>query len=263
MYLVSVVTPDYVAKAKQYLTTLPLIRTCRPTVILLNFTEATDPEHKVERALRSALDWVDFRHLSLPKTHSHNMIQHCFLDAIPELEVKDTVCLTDTDVTIQRDFTSEELNHFHNAPYNATDIDAYYNVGADDTLEWEAKRIGLSEEWIAKYAPPEGLASIPCYNCGVMIGRVGTFQKVQRLYEAHCEEFYAAAAHRSRCQFLINWCWWKLGLQVRLLPHQIHQHAHLRAADGTPLLPLEANARFRFGTLVTDGGSPVVFRHAF
>lgn len=262
-YLISVCTPNYVQRATPYFQSLPLVRSVEPRVVLLDFNAATDCDGRTEQALRSAMPYVEFRKMDLPASHSNYMIQHgVFLDAVPEVEDGDLVILTDMDIRIQRDFTQAELD-WMDARFKAHDrfgydVAASWNAGPSDTLAHEAVRIGLSEDWIKQYAPLTGLSSIPCMNCGVLVARAYVFRMIQHLYEERSEEFYAATAHRSRCQFLLNWCFnWGM-MKVHLLPPAIHQHGHCRV-DGDALC--SPGTELRMGVLVNNG-DPVVFRHA-
>jgi hypothetical protein len=238
---------------------LPLVTSCNPVLILLDFTPETDPDGKVERGLRQLLEWVDIRKMELPATHSNYMVQHCFLDALPDLPDDALVCLTDLDITIQRDFDADELKWMTDT-LQEDDIGIYYNGTASDSLALEAERIGLSQEWIA--ANTDGrLNEHHCLNCGVMVARAGVFRQIQKEYESKCMEFYLHAPHRSRCQFLLNLCFWTLGLNVFILPDTVHQHGHFAdRATGDILLP--AGASVRLQTVMSDG-QPVVFKHAF
>jgi len=238
-----------------------LITSAIPRVVLLDFNERTDPNTKVETVLRYTLDWVGFGKMDLPDSHSHKMIQAGqFLDALPEIEPDDLVCLTDLDIEIQRDFTEQEWQHLEEYLWK-DEIACYWNCLETDNLELEAKRIELSEEWKNRYGNNEHLRQISCMNCGVLIARASVFRKIQTVYEGLCQEFYANAPHRSRCQFLLNWCFHRMGLEVVTLSGRIHQHAHLVDVHrGDIILPAGASMRLR--TVMFDG-KPVIFKHAF
>jgi hypothetical protein len=153
------------------------------------------------------------------------MVQHGeFLDAMYGLKNSDLICLTDADVFFQRDFTSGEQG-FLQQEYNKENVvGAYYNSGRWDTLRFEAARIAIDDKWLNKYATKE--CELPCMNCGVIVGTVKHFKDLKQCYNDHCEGYYEATPHRSRCQFLINWCWAQIGCRVKVLPTYIHQHGH-------------------------------------
>jgi hypothetical protein len=259
-YLISVTTPNYIPKGARYWNSLGLIRSAKPVIVLLDFTPETDPEGRAEAGLRGAVDWAEYRHLPLPDTHSNFMVQHGrFLDALPDLPDDALICLTDTDVRIQRDLTEVEWVQLA-ADTAGGQLCAYYNCGPNDNLALEALRIDLSDDWKSRYGTDDYLKVIPCNNCGVLFGRAGAFRCLQTLYESLCEEFYANAPHRCRCQFLINYCVWKYMGGFVTLPGQIHQHGHWASEDGR-ILGVKG-VGFRTGTLCYRD-EPVVFVHNF
>lgn len=258
-YLVSCLTPSYVGRATSYFKSLPIVVSAKPIVILLDFTPETDPEGKVERSLRTALDWVEFRHMALPDTHSHFMCQDSFVSVLDDLPDDALICLTDLDIEIQRDFTDREWEWLEQLKRGQ--VAAYHNCLETDNLALEARRIGLSDEWKASYGDDEYLSRIACMNCGVLVARAGTFRDIRPVYESRYHEFASHAPHRSRCQFLLNWVWHRMGIEVVTLPGPLHQHAHLRDLEtGAVILPKGAHARL--GTIMYEG-VPVIFKHAF
>lgn len=257
-YLVAVTTPGYVPRASAFLRSVQLMRTFHPVLVQLDFTPETDPEGNQEKLLAEGLPWLDRRKMDLPKDHSNFMVQHLSHTVVTEAKETDLICLCDADVVIQRDFTEKELSSLEGF-WDLHTIGVWWNGGPQDLMAHEAERIGLNQEWRSKYLSAE-LAASPVMNCGVMMGHRDMFDQVQKCYQDHCEEFYAASAHRSRCQFLLNWCWWKLGVRVVILPPQIHQHGHC-GIDGRITLPVAAE--FRGPTLCLSDGTPVVFKHNF
>lgn len=257
-YIVGVTNPPYTVHAASYFQSLPLIRSAKPVCLLLDFTPATDEEGKIEAALRQTMPWLEFRHLPMPVTVSFGMVQDSFISALPELPDDAVVCLTDLDAKWQRDFTEAEWANIE-AGCDDNSIWAYWNCGEGDTLALEAERIGLSEEWTKNIPPtPTILSSTPCYNCGFLIASAGVFRRIQEQYARNYEYFFKQSSHRSRCQFLLNWVWWLLDLNIRLLPPQIHQHAHV-VVNGEIRLPVVAE--MRWDVLTVGDGVPVVFRH--
>lgn len=258
--LIAVTTPNYIPRAVPYLQSLPLIVSAESRLVLLDFNEQTDPSQATETMLRQHLDWVRFGKMDMPASNSHSMIQHGrFLDAFPDIRPDSKVILTDMDIVIQRDFSESELRWM--ADLDDDEIGVWWNGTAADSLALEADRIGLSREWIERWCVGIDLKDFHCFNCGVMIATARTFRALQEVYEQHCDEFYAHASHRSRCQFLLNWCWWKRGLAVELLPGTIHAHGHFQNPEtGEYLLPVGTSVRMK---TVMFEGQPVVFRHAF
>lgn len=203
-YLISVTTPNYAGKTGRFFTSLPLIRSCKPVTILLDFNDSTDGGGKVESTLRQTVDWVEFRHLPLPPSASFGMIQAGqFLDALPEADDTDLVLLTDMDIDVQRSLLPEEWEYLEHVTETGR-LAATWNGGSGDNLKLEGQRIGLSEEWVKANCDVD-IETVPCMNCGVMAGRVFMFRELRHYYERLCEGFFAAAPHRSRCQWLQNW----------------------------------------------------------
>jgi hypothetical protein len=227
-------------------------------VVLLGFNAETDAGGEIERTLRQTFGWVGWGHLPLPTSHSHSMIQHGrFLDAFSDVQPDDLICLSDMDVRIQRDVTPEEWGWVEEVTAGGR-VCAYWNGGSADTLALEGDRISLNAEWAQKHAP-EGLEGTGCWNCGVMFARAGTFRQLQGHYEALCDEFYAMAPHRSRCQFLINFCVWKRMGGFATLPEPVHSHGHFMQ-DGAYLLPAGSHVR---GDFLCWNGIPIAFLHNF
>lgn len=259
-YLVAVTTPNYVAKCRSYFSSIPLVRSAQVRIILLDFTAETDEGGRIEDGLRSSMPYLEYRHLPLHPSNSNFMSQWGnWLDSLPEVGDDDLLAISDMDIQIQRDFTHTEWEELEGR-LGDNQIGLYWNCGESDSLDAESKRINLSEQWITKYAPADGLSRLPCLNCGLMVARAGVFRRLRTVYEAHCAEFYEASSHRSRCQLLVNWCIWKMELEVAVLPAQFHQHGHMRNAEGDVMLPASARPEMRMGVLFA-GGEPVIFRH--
>jgi hypothetical protein len=148
------------------------------------------------------------------------MVQHGeFLDLIPEAEVTDLVCLSDMDMVVQRDMTLLEHRRFKNL--GMRDACMLLNRPGD-TLKDEAERINLD---LSIFCPEA--ARLSCHNCGVIIGRVGLFESLRKVYAISCGNFYQMTQHRSRCQFLMNWCLKRVMMvNVKDMPREIHTHGH-------------------------------------
>jgi hypothetical protein len=258
-YLVSVTTPSYVPKGIRYWHSVARIRSCKPVAVLMDFRPETDPDEKVGRGIREWLPYVEFRNMPLPTTHSHYMVQHGrFLEALPDLKPDDLVILTDTDVQIQRDVKGEEWDWL-DRNVSGDRLAAYWNCLKTDNLELEGQRIQLSGEWKERYGDDAYLRTVPCYNCGVLCGRVRAFRNLQFWYEQLCDEFYRHAPHRCRCQFLINYVVHRSMGGFVTLPDHWHQHGHL-ADPFTNELIMPAGFEVR-GRVYTFGGEPIIFAH--
>ena len=259
MHLIAVTTPNYVPKAMPFLHSLSVVRSAAVHVVLLDFNDKTDPAGHIEKRLRFDFPQIDFRSMEVPPTASFGMIQDCVWDAFDDLSGDELACLCDADIVVQRSFTEGELRAFDTC-LDYKSIAAYWNGGEWDNLWLEGRRILLSEDWIMKYKPTTGWTSVKCMNCGVMIGRVGMFRRVQKEYGNLYSEFAAASDHRSRCQFLLNYVWHRLNLTVKVLSPSTHLHGHFGDGQGTVYVPS--------GTAICDGvltfnGEKVMFAHNF
>lgn len=275
-YLVSVITPNYTLKAGHYLDSLHNSQTARNCCILM---DTPQPLSEVERDCWERLPLVyrynsaklEFHRWHRPDCHSHNMVQWGrFLDALPFVQPEDLLCLTDTDLVVQRDLSEAEWKQIEAACAEGN-FCASWNCGPTDNLWAEAQRLKLSRKWLAdnlsdlysalvsdgetkldvlEYA----YSQLPCFNCGVLFATAATFRRLQAAYESRCAEFYAATSHRSRCQFLMNYCLWVEGIGVAELPASVHVHGHCG------LCGLPEGTHWR-GEELWVGEEKVVFRH--
>lgn len=276
-YLVSVITPNYVLKAGHYLDSLAKVRSAKAICVLMETPEKLTKasEYLWEGMEKWLYPEVPTPLWQRPLTHSHNMVQWgVFLDALPFAQPEDLICLTDTDLVVQRDLTAAEWEQIEAACAEGN-FCASWNCGPTDTLFSEGNRIGLSTKWAQRefatleekdLLPPlepqqrqgDGwLWEVPCFNCGVLFATVSTFRRLQAAYESRCADFYKATAHRSRCQFLINYCLWVEGIGVAELPAAVHVHGHW--SDGKSVL-LPEGSHWR-GSDLWVGEEKVVFRH--
>lgn len=267
-YLVSVITPNYVLKAGHYLDSLWCVKSAKKVCVLMDTPEPKSAvASSVWRALQAEM-YVDVQTplWSRPDCHSHNMVQWGrFLDALPSAAPDDLICLTDTDLVVQRDLTEAEWSLIEAACADGN-FCASWNCGWSDSLLAEAERIRLDQKWLQReFAKIENqqkecefweqwFVRIPCFNCGVLFATAATFRRLQAAYESRCAEFYAATSHRSRCQFLMNYCLWIEGIGVAELPASVHVHGHCGSAG----LPEGTHWR---GTELWVGEEKVVFRH--
>lgn len=278
-YLVSVITPNYVLKAAPFLESMHQIDALRVVVQMTPPEPKSRLEGNLWMELRHYLneqegeyEWVaDCYDYQRPDTHSHNMVQWGrFLDALPFVQPEDLICLTDTDLVVQRDLTATEWEQIE-AACTEGNFCASWNCGCSDNLWAEAQRLKLSRKWLADnlndlYSAlvsdgetkldvlEYSYSQLPCFNCGVLFATAATFRRLQAAYESRCADFYAATSHRSRCQFLMNYCLWVEGIGVAELPASVHVHGHC----GSCGLPEGTHWR---GEDLWVGEEKVVFRH--
>jgi hypothetical protein len=170
-----------------------------------------------------------------------------WLDALPEIDDAELCIMADADIVAQRDLTDTEAERF--LAFNEQTIGLGDNAGPADTLADEAARIGLTQT--EEY--PGDWATMPVYNCGIIVAKAGLFRRLRAAYDREAERYYRLTAHRSRCQWLICYLVGRLGLRVDRLPATIHAHNHF----GMPAGCSQANG------LVYCEGEPVAFAHHF
>jgi hypothetical protein len=122
------------------------------------------------------------------------------------------------------------------------------NAGPNDRLYEEAQRIALSGT--QDYA---AVLPLRVYNCGVMVMRRATWQRLYDAYMALWPDFAPRTAHYAANQFLQCAVVHALGLLVWELPASFHTHG----CFGLPVGIVETDDA---GTLAIDG-ELVLFRH--
>lgn len=249
LHLVCVVTDNYLDRARAFLRSLLVIRTARCHCVCHGF--------KPSGRLVELYPWVEFHFMPFAPSQSHGMIQHGrFLDALPQFGGDELVVLSDADVLVQRDFRPEELARFH--AYDMSTMGLGRNSHDTDTLAEEKQRIGILGDEVNPYQGLE-LGQIPVYNCGVMVGRVALFRRLQSEYETDCFEFYGRCGHRSRCQFHICLALHRLSVVVDRLGGELHTHGHFGFPPGAEL---RHEPEVRREQVLYWRGSLVMFRHA-
>lgn len=237
--LVTLITENYVERARPFLDSLRRLSDKERVCVCLEFIPSL--------GLRQDYPHIQFR--SMPRHWSESslgiMQQGRWLDALPDVRDDALYMLTDADMVVQRDFTKKEYVRFAN--YDKGTFGAAWNGGEGDTLMVEADRLGFHDD--ATWGEWE---AIPCFNTGVLVMRGLAWRRLRDLYESRCERFYKLTSHRSRGQWLMNWCMWRLGMKADVLGGKIHSHGHLGVPKG---------ANLRNGFLYC-GDDLVLFRHA-
>jgi hypothetical protein len=238
--VVSVVTADYVPRARPFLRSLALLHDVKRWCVCLGFPPGL---------LADAYPHIHFVEMSRHWSESNGMLQTGrWLDVLPEVRDEDVVLLSDADVLVQRDLSAAERALLAELPGNA--FTAAWNAYEGDNLAEEARRIGLGDPGF--YGGQEALRAIPCFNAGVLAMRAGCWRRLCEEYEGCCRAFYARSSHRSRIQWLVCWCLHRLGLRHVLLDAAFHSTGHFGTPPGVTLA----------GGAALAGTTPVLFRHA-
>ena len=241
--VVTVVTENYLSRAKPFLKSLGVLWGVDRVCVCLGFLPSL--------AVRQDYPHVQFRSMPLHWSTDNGISQHGrFLDALPNVQDDRLYLLSDADILVQRDFTEAELRHF--AGYDAETFGAAWNAGEGDNLLEEARRISMSFSPHEETLFPLPYSDIPCFNTGVLLMRGRAWKRLRDLYESRVERFWKLASYRTRTQWLVNWCLYRLGMKVDILPGSLHSHGHLGVPSG---------ANIRDGFLYC-GDDLVLFRHA-
>lgn len=258
LHLVSLLTENYVPRALPFLNSLSNFAGLGRAIVCLGF----DPEsHGLNTGYRSLSFYTMPRHWS---ESSLGILQHGrWADALPEFHDDDVYLLSDADIIVQRPMYPGEHDLFTNCPadmflagWNAFGPGELHVNG--DNLLLEAERIGLTEncndysEKHLAFGTPASWGKIPCFNTGILAMRGITWKRLRDLYESRCERFYKLTSHRSRGQWLMNYCLHRLGLKANVLPLTVHSHGHMGIPKGVTL---------RDGTACYHN-EVILFRHA-
>lgn len=242
MNLVTLVTENYLDRARPFLKSLEHLNTVERSCICLGFS--------ADSTTRQSYPHVHFhwmpRHWS---ESSCGIMQHGrWLDALPDVSSDKVYILSDADILVQRGMTLAEESLFRNLA--ADEFAAGWNAWHGDNLRNEAERIRLSPRAVGLFRG--SWRDIPCWNTGVLAMRAISWQRLRGLYESRCERFYKLTEHRSRGQWLMSWCLWRLGLRDVVLPLSTHAHGHFGLPSGVQIID---NVAKRCGDVV-------LFRHA-
>lgn len=218
MILTTSITSNYFIKGLPFICSMADIGSCKLKVIT--------PEFDAPRIYKHLFNFIQFINIPLPQSHSFKMIQHgAFLDAFPDVDENEIIIISDADIFLQRDFTKEELEKIKQL--NDNQIMVGYNAGINDTLMLEVDRLNLVNNTFSGKINNKTI-----YNTGVMIAKKKVFQKLRIAYEDICGYFYQVCNHRSRCQYLINWCLYRLGIEIVPMSFSMHTNGHFPLPDG-------------------------------
>lgn len=224
MILISCITEDYLPIALPFLCSLSEIDSVKKKIITVDFA--------VSEKYKEIFKYISFCEMKMPDTNSFKMIQHgAFLDSIPDILDDEILIVSDADIFVQRDFYESELRQINSLGDNEIFIGV--NDGYYDSLEKEANRIQLYPHEVFFNNLNKNL---PLRNCGLMIARVSVLKRIRKEYEKNCLDFYNLTSHRSRCQYLINWCIHKLGIEMVLMSEKIHTNGHFPLSDNCKII---------------------------
>lgn len=218
MRLVSMLTENYVERARPFLHTVGRLSDIRHCIVCLEFShESMQRRYAFPHFFSMPRHWSE---------SSLGILQHGrWLDALWDALDDEVYLLSDADIVVQRDFTPEERERFESCGENS--FLAGWNAGEGDNLLREAERISLSPKANNLMVSDTAWSIIPCFNTGILAMRGRNWKRLRDLYESRCERFYVLTSHRSRGQWLMNWCLHRLGLTPGILPGAVHSHGHM------------------------------------
>ena len=242
LHLVSLLTENFIPRARPFLQSLQAHLAGTDCFIIgLGF----DPV-----PLKKEFPALEF--FSMPRHWSESscgIMQHGrWLDALPCVGDDDVYLLSDADIIVQRAMYPGERDLL--SSLGIDQFAAGWNAHPGDNLAEEAKRIDMTASEV--FPPRHANGSIPCWNTGVLAMRGIAWKRLRDLYESRCGRFYQLTSHRSRGQWLINFCLQKLGLKPTILPQSFHCHGHFSLPAGVSIQNDKA----------TYFGETILFRHA-
>jgi hypothetical protein len=143
----------------------------------------------------------------------------------------DVVIWTDGDLFMQRPFSERELADLEAWPAGTFGVS--YNMGPHETLLHEALFKLRPKISAGAFLDKWGDVTLqcPCFNVGVMVGRVRDYRKLYDLYMPEWESVLADLEHPARQQWLIGYTMAR-HFEMRLLPYTFHMHAHFELPSG-------------------------------
>ena len=196
--------------------------------------------------LRRRYPHLECVHLPETPYECNNMVQAGqWLDVLPGVADDDIIIMSDADIVAQRDITAAERARFAN--YDDNTLGLAWNGWAGDTLHDEAERIWLmpQEPW---------MKNVPCYNCGLIVGRVGAWKRLRADFERDAVHWFGRSQNRCKIQWVINFCLARAGVRVDVLDSRIHTHGHFELPSGVAV---------RDDGVAYAGEDVIMFRHKF
>lgn len=157
--------------------------------------------------------------------HSNRCMQHGAFISFLNLNQKDIVLFTDSDMQMQRRMWPEEVSMLRNLKHGEVFVGE--NKDANETLYQESG-------YLRPFVPVESLAdtfkdvnikTAKCYNTGVMAATVSTFSIILEEYASRIGDIDYTFEHYARQQWLISYIIALRGdLRVRIMPQTFHMH---------------------------------------
>lgn len=195
---------------------------------------------------------VNFKHNEFINKNPINCIQHGeFVNNkyISELSDDDIILFTDGDIIMQREMNQDELKLLE---LNDNEFFVGYNESKNDNLLAESNRLNKISSIYDSYLGYEEWDKIPCYNTGVLAGKISSWKKLFQLYTRKWNFVDQTFIHYAKQQWLICMILYH-NFNVKIMPYSFHTHGHYPLPSGTHI--------DNDGKLKDANGNIVLLRH--
>jgi hypothetical protein len=159
--------------------------------------------------------------------NENNCLQHGeFLKSeyFNSLNDEDIICFTDGDISLQRPLDEEEIKFIESLKDG--DIMVQYNAGPKDTLKQEFYRLGPNiNHTVVEQDYQINLENILCYNTGVIICNLKTWNILQEKYDEYFTELNHIFSHYAKQQWIISFVIHEF-LNPIVMDYSMHTHYH-------------------------------------
>lgn len=159
--------------------------------------------------------------------NQNNCLQHGeFLksEQFNNLKDEDIICFTDGDIILQRSLDNGEISLIESLRDN--DVLIQYNANDKDNLLDEYYRLGaLKSHQLFEKEFESDLIKIPCYNTGVIICNLKTWNIIQKKYSEYFPEMKHFFSHYAKQQWILSYII-NQNLNPILMGYSMHSHYH-------------------------------------
>lgn len=165
-------------------------------------------------------------HLVVNK-NPNNCLQHGeFLKSeyFKSLKDEDIICFTDGDIILQRTLSAEENILFESLKEDQVLVQV--NAGHKDNLKDEFYRLSptVKHETFENIFDTK-LEQFPCYNTGVIIANLKTWNKIEKFYSFYFPKMRDYFTHYAKQQWILSYLLCK-HLKPILMNYSLHCHSH-------------------------------------
>lgn len=175
---------------------------------------------------------TNFKYNDFINKNPINCIQHGeFVNNkyISALSDDDIILFTDGDIIMQREINEAE---FKLLELNDNEFFVGYNESENDNLLAESRRLNKISSIYDSCLEYKEWAKIPCYNTGVLAGKISSWKKLFELYTKKWNFVDQTFIHYAKQQWLICLIL-HYHFKVKVMPHSFHTHGHYPLPTGT------------------------------